>query len=72
MVASCCACSSLIAACERASELDQALQLLDSMHAAGFNHTPELYAKLIERWAGVPPLCFAWLICNRGCTNLHG
>ena len=45
----CCACSSLIAACERASELDQALQLLDSMHAAGFNHTPELYAKLIER-----------------------
>jgi pentatricopeptide repeat protein len=53
--------SSLIAACERAGELDQALQLVDAMHAAGFNHLPELYAKLIERCA---PACGS-LYCTR-------
>ena len=46
-----CARSSLIAACERAGELDQALALVDSMHAAGISHSPDLYAKLIERCA---------------------
>ena len=43
--------SSLIAACERAGELDQALALVDSMHAAGVSHSPDLYAKLLERCA---------------------
>ena len=50
--------SSLIAACERAGELDQALALVDSMHAAGVSHSPDLYAKLLERCA--PATVLGW------------
>ncbi len=46
-------CSALLSACER--DLDQALQFVDEMHAAGVCHAPETYAKLIERCAH-PPL----------------
>ena len=42
-------CSLLIGACERSGELDKALQLVATTHAAGLFHQPELYARLLER-----------------------
>lgn len=43
-----CQCSSLIASCERNGKLDQAVEIVDSMHSAGLYHSPDLYVKLIE------------------------
>jgi pentatricopeptide repeat protein len=42
-------CSLLIGACERSGELDKALQLVATTHAAGLFHNPDQYARLIER-----------------------
>ena len=43
-----CQSSSLIASCERNGKLDQAVEIVDSMHSAGLYHSPDLYVKLIE------------------------
>ena len=43
-----CSCSSLIASCERNGKLDQAVEIVDSMHSAGLYHSPDLYVKLLE------------------------
>lgn len=44
----CASCSSLIASCERNGKLDQAVEIVDSMHSAGLYHSPDLYVKLLE------------------------
>ena len=44
----CAGCSSLIASCERNGKLDQAVEIVDSMHSAGLYHSPDLYVKLLE------------------------
>ncbi|CAL8462083.1 g1614 [Coccomyxa elongata] len=39
--------SALLSACER--DLDQALRFVDDMHSSGYSHSPDFYAKLLER-----------------------
>ncbi len=63
-------CSALLSACER--DLDQALRFVDDMHSSGYSHSPDFYAKLLERcgfslggcMSALERVCVWWLALN--------
>ena len=67
----CAGCSSLIASCERNGKLDQAVEIVDSMHSAGLYHLPDLYVKLLEalgrqqQWEKALELFLSMQVCAR-------
>ncbi len=52
-------CSALLSACER--DLDQTLRFVDDMHSSGYSHSPDFYAKLLERYASLGCASFSLL-----------